>query len=351
MDLDVALGRLHHLAAVGLLVEALAADPHGRGHRHPLAHGPGRQLQRVGHAAGLGQLAVGVAGARAPAEPGGRQVGLRQADEEALQAGGAAEQDQQQAGGEGVEGAGVAGFAAALAADLGDDVVRGDAGRLVVEQHRARIAVGHAQVAELGARPRRRGTRPARSNSRSVEKPAARLCPPPPLLAGDRRDVDVALAGAQADLAGGAAAVAEVADHGGDLGPVDRAQVVDHALGHLLAGAGRLVVGGGDVADDEAAVAVALDPVERARDQAQLLQRHVLVEAAVGVVDVDPGVDQLGRDPVGVGVGVLVHELAGVGDQADVERRGDLRGDLRPEQERPGRRRSRPCRRRRPRPG
>ena len=46
------------------------------------------------------------------------------------------------------------------------------------------------------------------------------------------------------------------------------------------------------------------------------------------------------------GVGVLVHELAGVGDQADVERRGDLRGDLGPEQARRARRRSRPCRRR-----
>ena len=58
----------------------------------------------------------------------------------------------------------------------------------------------------------------------------------------------------------------------------------------------------------------------------------MLVEAAVGVVDVDPGVDQLGGDPVGVGVGVLVHELAGVGDQADVERRGHLRRDLGPQQ-------------------
>ena len=87
VDLDVAQRRLHHLAAVGLAVEALAADPHRRGHRHALAHGPGRQLQRLRKLAGLGQLAVGVAGAGAPAEPGRRQVGLRQADEEALQAG------------------------------------------------------------------------------------------------------------------------------------------------------------------------------------------------------------------------------------------------------------------------
>ena len=39
------------------------------------------------------------------------------------------------------------------------------------------------------------------------------------LLAGDRGDVDRAAARAQADLAGGPAAVAEVADQGGDLAP------------------------------------------------------------------------------------------------------------------------------------
>jgi len=36
---------------------------------------------------------------------------------------------------------------------------------------------------------------------------------------------------------------------------------------------------------------------------------------------------------VGARVGVLVHELAGVGDQADVERRSHLRADLDPEQD------------------
>jgi hypothetical protein len=41
-------------------------------------------------------------------------------------------------------------------------------------------------------------------------------------------------------------------------------------------------------------------------------------------VDVDPAVDQLGRHQVRARAGVLVHELAGVGDQADVERLGDL---------------------------
>src|SRR6201994_1586255 len=105
VDLDVAHGGLDGFAAVGLLVEALAADADRRGHRHTLAHRPGRQGQGVGGDAGLGQLAVGVAGRRRPAQPRGRQVGLRQADEEALQARRLAQQDEQQGGGEGIEGA------------------------------------------------------------------------------------------------------------------------------------------------------------------------------------------------------------------------------------------------------
>ena len=51
VDLDLAFGGLDHLAAVGLAVEALAADPHRRGHRHPLAHPARGQLQRTRHAA------------------------------------------------------------------------------------------------------------------------------------------------------------------------------------------------------------------------------------------------------------------------------------------------------------
>src|SRR4029077_18338663 len=83
------------------------------------------------------------------------------------------------------------------------------------------------------------------------------------LAAGDCRDVDVAAARAQADLAGLAAAGALIADQRCDLGALDRAQVVDDALGHLLPRPGRLVVGRGDVGEDEVAIAVALDPVQR----------------------------------------------------------------------------------------
>ena len=50
----------------------------------PVPVGSSREL---GTPPGLGQLPVGIAGAGAPAEPGRRQVGLRQAGEEALQPG------------------------------------------------------------------------------------------------------------------------------------------------------------------------------------------------------------------------------------------------------------------------
>src|SRR5262249_15499514 len=133
-------------------------------------------------AAGLRQLAVGVAGAGAPAEPSRRQVGLRQADEEALQARRPAQQDEQQAGREGVEGAGVTRPDAALAADLRDDVRRGDPGRLVVEQHRSsRVGGGHRQGPSWATTSAQRNDTSS-SSPRSVEKPAARTWPPPPCL-------------------------------------------------------------------------------------------------------------------------------------------------------------------------
>src|SRR5262249_47278021 len=92
------------------------------------------------------------------------------------------EQDQQQAGRERVEGATVAGFDAAVAPHLGDDVVRGHAGGLVVEQHRATsVSRRHRQLPSWETTsPQRKST--SSPSSRSVEKPAARVCPPPPCL-------------------------------------------------------------------------------------------------------------------------------------------------------------------------
>ena len=74
--------------------------------------------------------------------------------------------------------------------------------------------------------------------------------------------------------------------------------------------------------------------LEGLRQQLELLDRGVLVEAAIDVVDLHPRLDQSRGHPVGTGVGVLVHELAGVGDQRDVEGVGDLRSQLHAEQAR-----------------
>ncbi len=156
--------------------------------------------------------------------------------------------------------------------------------------------------------------------------------PAPALAAGDHRDVDRAVGGAQADLARRAPAVGLVADHGRHGRALEAADEVDDALReHLLGTRGRVVLDA-DVGDREPVVVEALDLLQGPRDQVELLDRHPLVEAAVDVVDVDPGVDQVGRHPMRGRPGVLVHEHAGVGHQADVERGRDLRGDLGAEQ-------------------
>ena len=78
--------RLDLLAAMGALVEALALDPDGGRHRHALLIVPVGELEAVRDAAGVRQLAVGVRGRRAPAEPRRRAIGLRQPEQVALQA-------------------------------------------------------------------------------------------------------------------------------------------------------------------------------------------------------------------------------------------------------------------------
>ena len=88
----------------GPLVEPLAADLDRRGHRRRAGSiVPVGSSSRSGTLPGLGQLAVGVAGARAPAEPRRGHVGLRAPEHVALQARRAAEEHDQQAGRERVE--------------------------------------------------------------------------------------------------------------------------------------------------------------------------------------------------------------------------------------------------------
>jgi len=85
VDLDLPLRTLGALLPpMGALVEALAADPHRRGQRDTLNQPARGKREPRRHPAGLRQLALRIAGARAPAEPGGRQIGLREPEHVAL---------------------------------------------------------------------------------------------------------------------------------------------------------------------------------------------------------------------------------------------------------------------------
>jgi hypothetical protein len=149
-----------------------------------------------------------------------------------------------------------------------------------------------------------------------------------PVALSDCGDVDGARRRPQAHLARVRAPVGLVADHRGHLGALERPHVVDDALGQRLVRAGLVVVLGRDVGDGEAALVEPLDALDRPRDEVELLDWDALVQAPVDVVDVDPGLDQLGRHAVGVRARVLVHEAARVGHNRDVEGRRDVGRDL-----------------------
>src|SRR5919204_2914773 len=67
------------------------------------------------------------------------------------------------------------------------------------------------------------------------------------VAARDRAHVDVLAGRSQADLPRRSAGVGAIPDNGGEARPLERADVVDDALGQHLLRAGRLVVGGPDV--------------------------------------------------------------------------------------------------------
>ena len=141
---DQALGQLEALAAAGAAVGALAPDT-GRGMgRRALADVPRRQLELAGgDDAGRGDLALWVAGGRDGAEARPDAITLGQFHEPPLLARrGPADEDDQQPGRERVQGPGVAGLRAELAAHPDDDVVGGDAWRLVDEDDGA-VAPAH----------------------------------------------------------------------------------------------------------------------------------------------------------------------------------------------------------------
>src|SRR3954447_10969664 len=134
--------------------------------------------------------------------------------------------------------------------------------------------------------------------------------------AGDGRDVNLAVDRAQRDLLARRAVgrdVVDLAGQRGDLRALDRAQVVDDALGVAVLGAGDLEVLARQPGDGQRAAVVALDLGQRAGPQLEPGVGHVLVEPAVARVGVAAGLDRLGGHEVRARPGVLVHEPAGVG--------------------------------------
>jgi hypothetical protein len=130
---------LDRLAAAGDLVEALAADLDRGVHRRNLrlwSEEAGQRgldrggIERGGVADG-GHLALGVLGLRLDPERDPSDVGLGGPGQVLERLPGGADGDREDAGGGGVEGAGVADLALAeQAADAGDDVETGPAGGL-----------------------------------------------------------------------------------------------------------------------------------------------------------------------------------------------------------------------------
>src|SRR4029453_11194933 len=143
----------------------------------------------------------------------------------------------------------------------------------------------------------------------------------PPAEPGGRPADAGAPLGAQRDLS---AALGLLLEHGRHVaGPVGADQV-DQPLGlvHLDPVGGQ--VGQGDGGPDERGLGNLGDAAEGVGDQTQVADVVGLEHGLGDLVLADPGGQQLGRQPVGVGGGGLVLEAPGVGDQPGVEGGGDL---------------------------
>ena len=82
-----------------------------------------------------------------------------------------------------------------------------------------------------------------------------------------------------------------------------------------------------EVGDDHAPALEDLGVLERARDELELREGDVLVDALEDAVDVGPRLHELGGETERLRRRVRVLEATGVGDDGDVERLGDLRGE------------------------
>ena len=116
-----------------------------------------------------------------------------------------------------------------------------------------------------------------------------------------------------------------LADQGHEHRALARAQGVDDPLGERLLSPGIGEVGAQQVRDDEPPALEGARMLERAGEQLQLRELHRLVDVPEDLVHVRSRVDEVGGEPQGLRRRVRVLEAPGVGDDADVERLGDLR--------------------------
>ena len=181
--------------------------------------------------------------------PTGRlPVGLRQARHEALHASRPAEQDDSSPV---AKGSSVPAWPALHAGSRRAWATTSGRSSRPACRRAARPPASAAPSSPRAERRPRRGRSDELVELRSVPESGGALVPSPALLAGDHRDVDGASVERRLTLRA-ARPPSRVADHGGHAGALEGAHVVDDALGHLLAGAGLLVVVGADVGDGEA---------------------------------------------------------------------------------------------------
>ena len=252
-----------------------------------------------------------------PAEPRDRAVGLRQRHQEALRARGAADQHQQQAGGERVERAGVADLRAARqrAPHLGDHVVRGHPRRLGAEQDPGRGQLSASSCSRTCPRSCSTSSRygSARGEAGRLRVAAAAE------LAGDARHVDAAVGGAQADLAHARRGRRRAARARARATAVpSTARMWSTTPSESVSCAPVcLVVVLDEVGDRDRAVVVALDARQRALEQLQAAEGQVLVEAAVDLVRLArPASISSAAMRCASGVVFSYMNLPGVGDEA-----------------------------------
>src|SRR5881394_1382644 len=108
------------------------------------------------------------------------------------------------------------------------------------------------------------------------------------------------------------AAARWLADQRDHLGPVDRAERVDHALCIGLGCAQLREVAPLEVRDHEPPALEYLRPLGRLPDQLELDEVDRLVERLEDEVHVGAGLDELGGEPEGLRRGVRVLEATGV---------------------------------------